>query len=76
MYDMDLIFSFQRTLEDRSGAMMVATEQAQLMAILIKLINGTKAIEIGEFKRVWGRKRAALWILKAKWTIITLALML
>ncbi|CAJ1067317.1 hypothetical protein L3Q82_011888 [Xyrichtys novacula] len=38
-----------RTLQDTWSIMLVSTEQAQLMANLIKLINGTKAIEIGMY---------------------------
>uniref|UniRef100_A0A3Q1G4Y9 Catechol-O-methyltransferase domain containing 1 n=1 Tax=Acanthochromis polyacanthus TaxID=80966 RepID=A0A3Q1G4Y9_9TELE len=44
-----LMFAFQRTLQDQWSRMMVSTDQAQFMANLIRLINATKAIEVGMY---------------------------
>ena len=46
-------FVFQKTLEDTWSIMMVASEQAQLMANLLKLINASKTIEIGNWSKYY-----------------------
>ncbi|KAI5606776.1 catechol O-methyltransferase domain-containing protein 1 precursor, partial [Silurus asotus] len=40
---------YQRTMEDPLNIMLVSREQAQFMAILLKLIKGNRTIEIGMY---------------------------